>query len=66
MNEQQPVRRVARLLWECRSSNSPRAFIVILFASVLRECPVREDVNLILRGGGGLGETSGIGGATLR
>ncbi|XP_011056675.1 PREDICTED: uncharacterized protein LOC105147392 [Acromyrmex echinatior] len=50
------------------SSYSPRAFIlfIILFASVLRECPVREDVNPILRGGGDLGETSGIGGATLR
>ncbi|KYN13597.1 hypothetical protein ALC57_14304 [Trachymyrmex cornetzi] len=39
---------------------------VALFASVLRECPVREDANPILRGGGGLGETSGTGGATLR
>ncbi|EGI68568.1 hypothetical protein G5I_02762 [Acromyrmex echinatior] len=37
-----------------------------VFASVLRECPVREDVNHILRGGGGLEETSGTGGATLR
>ncbi|KYM86381.1 Vacuolar protein sorting-associated protein 33A [Atta colombica] len=37
-----------------------------LFASVLREFPVREDVNPTLRGGGGLGEASGTGGATLR
>ena len=44
---------------------SPRA-IIILFASVLRECPVREDVNPILRGGRDLGEASGTGGATLR
>ncbi|KAG5320822.1 TRY2 protein, partial [Pseudoatta argentina] len=38
-----------------------------LFASVFRECPVREDVSTpTLRGGGGLGEASGTGGATLR
>jgi len=32
------------------------------------ECPVREkeEDNLTLRGGGGLGEASGTGGATLR
>ena len=56
---------VVRLYLKCRLSYSPRA-IIVLFASVLRECPVREDVNPILRGGGDLGEASGIGGATLR
>ncbi|KAG5308416.1 MFSD6 protein, partial [Acromyrmex insinuator] len=69
MNEPQPVRRVARLFGsvvqviglKLLSARDYRA----LFASVLRECPVR-DVNPILRGGGGLGETSGTGGATLR
>ena len=65
MNEPQPVRRVAPLHRECRLSYSPRA-ITVLFASVLRECPVREDVNPILRGGRDLGEASGTGGATLR
>ena len=54
-----------RLYLECRLSYSPRA-IIVLFASVLRECPVREDVNPILRGGeGDLEEASGTGGATL-
>ena len=47
------------------SSYSPRA-IIMYYSRVLRECPVREDVNSILRGGGNLGETSGTGGATLR
>ncbi|KYN33668.1 hypothetical protein ALC56_11925 [Trachymyrmex septentrionalis] len=67
MNEPQPVRRVASgvSFKLSDSSYSPRA-IIVLFASVLRECSVREDVNPILRGGGGLGEASGIGGATLR
>ncbi|KYM92797.1 hypothetical protein ALC53_00734 [Atta colombica] len=65
MNEPQPVRRVALLHREYRLSYNPRA-IIVLFASVLRECPVREDVNPILRGGRDLGEASGIGGATLR
>ena len=46
MNEPQPVRRVAPLHRECRLSYSPRA-IIVLFASVLRKCPVREDVNPI-------------------
>ncbi|EGI61932.1 hypothetical protein G5I_09835 [Acromyrmex echinatior] len=59
MIEPQPVRRVACLPgvpFKLSDSNySPRA--IILFASVLRECPVQEDVNPILRGGGDLGET---------
>ncbi|KAG5323247.1 TRY2 protein, partial [Acromyrmex heyeri] len=43
------------------------SFLICLFASVFRECPVREDVSTpTLRGGGGLGEASGTGGATLR
>jgi len=45
------------------TKNNPRA---IVSASVFCECPVREDDNPILRGGGGLGEASGAGGATLR
>ena len=66
-NEPQPVHRAFR---ECRSSYRTQVivrarFYILLFASVLRECPVR-DVNHLLRGGGGLEETSGTGGATLR
>ncbi|KYN23193.1 hypothetical protein ALC57_04392 [Trachymyrmex cornetzi] len=68
MNEPQSVRRVARcfgsVVQVSDSSYSPRA-ISILFANVLRECLV-QDINHILRGGGGLGETSGTGGATLQ
>jgi len=43
---------------------SPRAFIVS--TSVLRECPLREDANPILRVGEDLGEASGSDGASLR
>ena len=66
MNEPQPVRRVSGVPFKLSDSSykSARDYI-LLFASVLRECPVR-DVNHILRGGGGLEETSGTGGATLR
>ena len=66
MNEPQPVRRVARFGSAVigLKLQSARDYI-LLFASVLRECPVR-DVNHIPRGGGGLGETSCISGATLR
>jgi len=42
---------------------NPRA---IVSASVFFECLVQEGDNSILRGGGGLGEASGAGGATLR
>ncbi|XP_011063474.1 PREDICTED: uncharacterized protein LOC105151464 [Acromyrmex echinatior] len=47
------------------SSHSPRA-IIVYYRECVRECPVREDDNHVLRGGGGLGETSGTIGATLR
>ncbi|EGI60460.1 hypothetical protein G5I_11284 [Acromyrmex echinatior] len=63
MTEPQPVRRVARfasaVLVVGLKLLSARDYSV--FASVLRECPVH-----ILRGGGGLGETSGTDGATWR
>ena len=69
MNEPQPVRRVARFGSAVQVIGlkllSARDYSV-LFASVVRECPVREDDHHILRGGGGLAETSGTGGATLR
>jgi len=69
MNESEPIRRVERFgsvgFKLSDSSYSSRAIIFYYSASVLRECPVR-DVNHILRGGGGLEKTSGIGGATLR
>jgi len=69
MYEPQPVRRLARLHRECRLSYRTQIIvraIIVYYSSVLRECPVREDVNPILRGGEDLGEASGTDGATLR
>jgi len=70
-NERTAAGSSRRAFRECRSSYRTQVIVraryySVLFGSVLRECPVREDVNPILRGGGGLGETSGTGGATLR
>jgi len=69
MNEPQPIYRVARFGSAVQviglKLQSMRDYI-LLFANVLRECPVR-DVNHILRGGGGgLEKISGTGRATLR
>ena len=68
MNEPQPVRRVGRFgsVVQVIGLKLLSARDYSVFASDLRECPVREDVNPILRGGEGLGEASGTSGATLR